>query len=124
MEGDGRHPEDVIPGRSSTLRKDHRTYPTSVRHEMLYQSRIFSDEDLSALIPARKARNRLVHDGIEPSSTEVLAALGVIPKLIKGAIQEEIDFGALDFDVLRESPFDRVFVPSDLSEKWLSYMDD
>lgn len=58
-----RHPKQAIPGRRKSLREDHRTWPSSVKQEILFQDGFIDEGTFAQIFPARQARNRLVHDG-------------------------------------------------------------
>ena len=60
------HPIKKINKRFDTL-KDNRTYSTSVKHELLWQTKLLSEECFEALSMARQQRNKLVHDGTVPN---------------------------------------------------------
>jgi hypothetical protein len=57
------HPKDEIDGRIKSMKEDNRTWSTSVKQELLFQNKILTEEIISRLHPARKARNKLVHEG-------------------------------------------------------------
>jgi hypothetical protein len=59
------HPIKKINKRFDAL-KDNRTYSTSVKHELLWQTKLLSEECFEALSIARQQRNKLVHDGTVP----------------------------------------------------------
>lgn len=52
--------------RLKSLKEDNRTWPTSVKHELLWQTKFLSEDCFSALSFARQSRNKLVHDGLIP----------------------------------------------------------
>ncbi len=66
------HPSTDIAGRKSSMKDDNRTWSTSVKQELLYQNSIFTEEIISKLHPARKARNKLVHEGKSVSKSVAL----------------------------------------------------
>lgn len=55
-----------MKSRIDSLKQDNRTWSTSVKHELLWQTKIISADCLSALSAARKQRNELVHKGRIP----------------------------------------------------------
>jgi hypothetical protein len=57
------HPNEPISGRIKAMRNDNRTWSTSVKQEILFQTQLISEDIFQKLYPARQARNRLVHDG-------------------------------------------------------------
>jgi len=63
LKGNDFHPLENILGRKSSFQEDNRTWSTSVKQEILFQAKIIDDEIISKLFPARKARNKLVHEG-------------------------------------------------------------
>jgi len=118
LSGDGRHPQSAIDGRNRALRDDHRTYSTSIRQELMYQSGLLSDHELSALFPARQARNRLVHQGVASRREDAVAALDAISELLRVATGHKTNLRELDIDILQDAPDDHVAVPHTVSESW------
>jgi hypothetical protein len=57
------HPMKPIDGRKKSMKEDSRTWSTSVKQEILFQNDILSSDIIVRLFPARKARNKLVHEG-------------------------------------------------------------
>lgn len=57
------HPNEQIEGRIKSLKNDSRTWSTSVKQEILFQNGLLTELIISKLFPARKARNKLVHEG-------------------------------------------------------------
>lgn len=57
------HPQQNIQGRRTSMKEDNRTWSAGVKQEMLFQSKIISEEMLSNLFEARRNRNKLVHEG-------------------------------------------------------------
>ena len=55
-----------MKGRLDSLKQDNRTWSTSVKHELLWQTKFISEDCLAALSSARKQRNNLVHEGKIP----------------------------------------------------------
>jgi hypothetical protein len=85
-----------IPGRSSQL-SDNRTWTTSVKQEVLYQSNVVDSVTLKALSRARKARNELVHRGREPSFEDAQSALQATRHLLRIATNNDaLGFFSLD----------------------------
>lgn len=56
------HPKNEIDGRIKSMKEDNRTWSTSVKQELLFQNGILTDDIISKLHPARKSRNKLVHE--------------------------------------------------------------
>ena len=73
------HPTNV-KGRFDSLKQDNRTWSTSVKHELLWQTKFISEDCFAALSLARKQRNDLVHRGIIPD-------FAVIANLWKGMFE-------------------------------------
>lgn len=71
LKNDNFHPSDAIDGRKSSFKDDNRTWSTSVKQEILFQAKVIDEEIIYYLFPARKARNKLVHEG--KSVSEVVA---------------------------------------------------
>ncbi len=60
------HPACEMKSRKDSLKSDNRTWPISVKHELLWQTKLLSDQCYEALSVARKLRNDLVHRGDAP----------------------------------------------------------
>ena len=75
-------PENQIDGRLKSFKDDNRTWSTSVKQELLFQSKILSEQTLKYLHPARKARNKLVHEGRAVSAEVAQNLFLVVVKLI------------------------------------------
>lgn len=67
-----------MQGRLQSLKQDNRTWTTSVKHEMLWQTKTLSEESYARLGIARSQRNRLVHEGRVP---EMEAVAGLWPAI-------------------------------------------
>ena len=61
------HPVKKNKSRLESLKQDNRTWTTSVKHELLWQTKILSESCFAALSAARQQRNKLVHNGVIPS---------------------------------------------------------
>lgn len=86
-----RDPE--IPSRIKSLQQDNRTYSTSVKQEILYQTGIISKEIYSNLYSVRKARNKLVHEGkmvSEEDATDLYNATNKLLQIATGQLGSEI----------------------------------
>lgn len=59
------HPVNM-KNRFDSLKQDNRTWSTSVKHELLWQTKLLSGECFASLSSARKQRNNLVHEGVVP----------------------------------------------------------
>jgi len=81
-----RDPE--IPSRVQSLRQDNRTYSTSVKQEILYQTGIISKEIYSRLYSVRKARNKLVHEGKLISQEDAMTLYGATDELLQIATRQ------------------------------------
>lgn len=71
------HPADM-KGRLQGLKQDHRTWTTSVKHELLWQIKALSEQSYGRLSIARSQRNKLVHEGRVP---DMEAVTGLWPAL-------------------------------------------
>lgn len=61
------HPKTMkIKDRVKSFKGDSRTWSISVKHELLWQTKLLSDKHFSALSIARKSRNSLAHNGCIP----------------------------------------------------------
>jgi hypothetical protein len=92
LENDQLHPTSDIPKRKRALKDDNRTWSTSVKHEVLYQSGLISEETLALIFPARQARNDLVHTGLDVSPDSAISAC-------EGAIRLLQHCSSLQFEV-------------------------
>ncbi len=61
----GFHPKEML-SRLDSLKRDNRTWSTSVKHELLWQTKHLSEESFAVLFKARKSRNDLSHEGKIP----------------------------------------------------------
>lgn len=77
------HPKNI----SSRLKsfKDNRTWTTSVKHELLWQTSLISEESLDVLSKARKLRNELAHKGDIPDCSITEELWIVILELLESA---------------------------------------
>ncbi len=80
------HPAKMIEKRLPSLKSDSRTWSSSVKQEMLFQTGIFDESIYKSLFPARRARNRLVHDGIEVKAEIVTNLFGALCSMIEKAM--------------------------------------
>ncbi len=55
-----------MKNRLDSLKQDNRTWSTSVKHELLWQTKFLSEDCFATLSSARKQRNNLVHEGVIP----------------------------------------------------------
>lgn len=58
-------------GRLQGMKQDNRTWTTSVKHELLWQSKVLRENCYASLSIARSQRNRLVHEGRVPDMDSV-----------------------------------------------------
>lgn len=86
------HPVTEVAKRKRALKEDNRTWSTSVKHEILYQNGLLSEEALAFIFPARQERNALVHGGKDVSAESAIAAC-------QGAIQLMQRCSSIQFDV-------------------------
>lgn len=76
------HPRPVIPNRIKALKEDHRTWSSSVKQEILYQTNIISQDLFQKLYPVRQARNGLVHTGKNIEQNIAIASYESVIELI------------------------------------------
>ena len=85
-----------IPGRVERLR-DNRTWTVATQHEMLFQMGQYDAGLYESLSVARRARNRLAHEGSHPDEEEATAALLSVKKLLRIVLPNlEIPFFDMD----------------------------
>ena len=77
----GRSPACKITGRKEQL-EDYRTWTLATRLELLYQQQFLTDGELQVLTTARRARNKLVHDGLSPDREVVHSLLEINLQLL------------------------------------------
>ncbi len=77
------HPVEEIPNRKNSMKDDSRTWSSSVKQEILYQSKILNEEILFNLNEARKTRNKLVHEGKAVSKETASSILNTTIKLMQ-----------------------------------------
>lgn len=87
LDDPSKNPE--IPSRRQTLLNDNRTYSASVKQEILYQMGVLSEAAYSNLYTVRKARNKLVHEGLLISEETARKLYGAVEALLKIAISNE-----------------------------------
>ena len=78
------HPK-MMNDRKKSLKEDNRTWSTSVKHELLWQTKFLSEDCFSGLSKARKQRNNLVHEGTVPDFEVVRNLWNCIFELIESA---------------------------------------
>lgn len=86
----GKHPSILISGRREFL-NDTRTWTTSTQIEMLYQLSVIDQQTYQFLSQARKARNRLVHNGKTPSREVADDAFQALFRLISLSVSDRSD---------------------------------
>jgi hypothetical protein len=79
------HPQVPVKARQKSLDEDNRTWSTAVKHEILFQVGVITEEQFNYLIPARKARNELVHQGKIPAQEIVRGLYEAVLQLIEKA---------------------------------------
>lgn len=103
------HPSKPIPNRLKSMKEDNRTWSASVKQEILYQRGLLSEEIIAKLYPARKARNKLVHEGKKVSEPIALGIVETVKALIEQATDNKsIPFLKLDFSSTHESRMDEL----------------
>jgi hypothetical protein len=113
------HPNEPIPGRIKSMKEDNRTWSASVKQEILYQRGLLSEEIIDKLYPARKARNKLVHEGKKVSESIAVGILETVKELIEQSTdKKDIPFLKLDFSSNHESRMDEINRESEHYENW------
>lgn len=79
------HPTKNNKSRLDSLKGDNRTWTTSVKHELLWQTKFISEDCFSALSIARQQRNKLVHDGNVPDFEVIQNLWGNLHELLESA---------------------------------------
>lgn len=74
-----------IKGRFDSLKTDNRTWSTSVKHELLWQTKFISEDCFVALSAARRSRNDLVHQGRIPDFGIIGNLWKFLPELFESA---------------------------------------
>lgn len=87
---DSRHPKGM-PTRLKSLKQDNRTWSISVRHELLWQLQLLSEDDYVKLGAARKQRNDLLHEGRAPDLAVVRDLWSAVCKLLATASGESME---------------------------------
>lgn len=96
------HPENDINRRIDTMKTDNRTWSTSVKQEILFQTGVIDSFVFERLYPARQARNRLVHDGKEVTEQVVRNLYLAIVKLICLSLNNpDVLVSGLDLETVR-----------------------
>ncbi len=78
------HPSNM-PGRRQGLKQDNRTWSTSVKHELLWQANVLSEDCFSKLFSARAQRNKLVHEGTVPDFSVIVGLWSGLTELLEVA---------------------------------------
>lgn len=101
------------------MKEDNRTWSASVKQEILYQRGLLSEQIINKLYPARKARNKLVHEGKKVSESVAVGILETVKALIEQATdKKDIPFLELDFSSSHESRMDEFSRESEHYENW------
>lgn len=79
------HPIKKNKNRLDSLKSDNRTCPTSVKLELLWQTKFISEDCFLALSLARQQRNKLVHDGNVPDFDVIQNLWGILHELLETA---------------------------------------
>ena len=91
--------EEAVFGSRIDQLNDNRTWTISARHELLFQKSVLPKETYELLSFARKARNKLSHDGTHPTSEIGYKTLNGLKQLIKVALpKQDIPFNDMDVD--------------------------
>lgn len=87
---EGKHPKGM-QARLQSLKQDNRTWSISVKHEMLWQLKLLSDEGYARLGAARKQRNNLLHEGRTPDLPSVTNLWSAVCELLATASGEPME---------------------------------
>ena len=83
-----RHPNRTIPRRRISLRKDHHTWSSVVKQEILFQGDFIDENTFAQLFPARQARNGLVHDGKIVEENAAFSAYGGLLGMLSRCVSD------------------------------------
>ena len=110
------HPKNNILGRSIALKQDNRTWSSSVKQELLYQTKILDDYTFERLYPGRQARNNLVHDGKQVDQKIVLGVCEALLQMMRVCC-EEVDLPLEKLEFIPERFYgERVDFQEDFSD--------
>lgn len=90
LEQSDRHPKGM-KARLQSLKQDNRTWSISVRHEILWQTQLLSEESYASLSSARGQRNNLLHEGRVPNLATVTGLWPAICELLATASGESME---------------------------------
>lgn len=100
---------------------DNRTWTASTRIEMLFQKGVLSNEAVSLLTRARRARNELSHEGVLPSEEDAVAAYTGVCALLKLILGFDLPMFNLDLaDHSISDPFRPPKSPGGEPMYWMS----
>lgn len=122
MTNSGMQPDNEISGRIKAMKQDHRTWPSSVKQELLFQVGVFDSFVFERLYPARQARNRLVHDGKEVSEIIVKNLFMAVVKLICISLDKS-DVPISDLNLVRERETGKKLDIKESFEDWRDMSD-
>jgi len=118
------HPDPDIPGRKASMKEDNRTWSAGIKQEMLFQAKIINENILKHLFDARRARNKLVHEGRSVDEQTAWNLFHVVSEMLKVALGEEHSL-MYKSDSRSFGTFSQVFNPkTDLFEDWKSLPDE
>lgn len=111
------HPAINIAGRKASLQDDNRTWSAVVKQELLYQTGIISESILASLFEARKARNKLVHEGMSVDKKIAIRLFSAVTQLLATASGKEIEFAPIQDDEVPRATF-APEIDFDIFEEW------
>ncbi|MEY8758995.1 hypothetical protein [Chryseobacterium tongliaoense] len=79
-----------ISGRKQSLRDDNRTWSSSVKLELLFQTGLIDKNTFENLFNARKVRNKLVHEGKSANKEIAIGLLSAIINLLKTLVGPDV----------------------------------
>lgn len=111
------HTNISVDGRKSSFREDNRTWSNSVKQEILYQSKLIDEEIISKLSPARRARNKLVHEGKGVSQKVAIDLFHAVQLLISRIMHESFSLINI-LDVSPQNEQNQLCHNYDCFEEW------
>lgn len=112
-----KQPDNEISGRLKAMRQDNRTWSSSVKQELLYQSGVIDGYVFERLYPARQARNRLVHDGKDVDEDTVKGLFSALIILFEKSITRS----SIGISQLELPSRDRLEITTDSSDEYIDW---
>lgn len=92
LNNNGMHPTTEIAGRKASMKDDSRTWSSVVKLEILFQNNLISEDILKNLSGARKARNKLVHEGRAVEAVNALQLVDAVSELLQSITGVKLEF--------------------------------